>query len=143
MAERILIVALLLGLAFLCALAVRALVRRRVQAIIGRPVPGELRRRLAPQRSTLVYFYGPLCLACSDQANAIDELVREVGVPVLKFDVTRERALANSLGAVTVPTTAIIDSAGLVRQVNLGYHPKAFLAAQISTSSLEPARTSE
>ena len=130
--ERLLMVGALAVVVLVLAFAVRALVRRRVAAVIGTATPGRLRAQLSSKGPTLVYFYGPLCVSCTDQARVIEELVQESGTLVLRFDVTKEPALADALGAVTVPTIAVIDIAGRVRHVNLGYHPKAILASQIS-----------
>ena len=132
MLERLLVVAVLASVVLVVAFAIRTLVRRRIAAVVGTLAPSGLRSALSSRGPTLVYFYGPLCVSCTDQARAIDELVQEVGTAVLRFDVTNESALADALGVVTVPTTAVIDAAGRVRHVNLGYHPKAILASQLS-----------
>ena len=132
MLERLLVVAVLASVVLVVAFAIRTLVRRRIAAVVGTFAPSGLRSVLSARGPTLVYFYGPLCVSCTDQARAIDELVQEVGTAVLRFDVTNESALADALGVVTVPTTAVIDAAGRVRHVNLGYHPKAILASQLS-----------
>ena len=132
MLERLLLVAVLASVVLVVAFAIRTVVRRRIAAVVGTFAPSGLRSVLSARGPTLVYFYGPLCVSCTDQARAIDELVQEVGTAVLRFDVTNESALADALGVVTVPTTAVIDAAGRVRHVNLGYHPKAILASQLS-----------
>lgn len=135
MAERALVVVVVFLVAFAGAWLVRWLVRLRVAAVVGHRVPPTLRARLARTGPTLVYFYGPHCGTCGEQAQALDELAREETAPIVSLDATRERELADALGVLTVPATAVLDSQGQVRKLNLGYQPKAALALQLATLS--------
>jgi len=135
MMERLLVVLALLALTVGIALIVRKASGRRAAGVVGREVPALLRARLPDHGPTLVYFYGPHCATCADQANALDELAREGQATVVAVDATRERVLADSLGARMVPTTALLDASGRVRQVNLGYHPKSALLLQLAAVS--------
>lgn len=131
MAERLLVVLLVAALTVGVALIVRALVRRRAEAVIGQTAPASLRGRIARRGPTLVYFYGPNCGTCEEQARALGELASEGLATVVSIDATEERDLADALGAVTIPTTAVLDRFGRIRDVNLGYHPKSVLAIQL------------
>ena len=51
---------------------------------------------------------------------------------MLALDATLEQDLARALGAVTIPTTALLDGTGSVRNVNLGYFPKHVLARELA-----------
>lgn len=135
MAERALVVLLVFVGTLACVRLVQWLVRRRVAAVIGHQVSPELRSRLARNGPTLVYFYGPNCGTCAEQARALDALVKEGAARVVRLDATRERELADSLGVWTIPATAVLDPAGRVRNLNLGYQPKAALAVQLATLS--------
>ena len=131
MIERIVIVTALLILTVGGAQAVRLLARRRTDAVIGGLAPSRLSSRLSKVSPTVVYFYGPRCEACIQQARALDELARE-GTKILAFDATEERDLADALGVLTIPTTALVDVAGRIQKINLGYHPKQALALQLA-----------
>ena len=68
----------------------------------------------------------------ADQSRVLDDLSRDQLVAVLALDATVEQELARALGAVTIPTTALVDRAGSVRRVNLGYFPKDVLAQELA-----------
>lgn len=131
MEERVLVILGLLTATLVGALTARLLVRRRVAEVLGSGVPSPVRKQLSPTGPTLLYFYGPVCPSCNDQVKIVDELAEETNTRVLKFNATEQRQVADALGVVTIPTTAIVDSAGRVRHLNLGYHPKGRLAEQL------------
>ncbi len=132
MLERALILLALVVLVLAVVYLVRAIAVRRARAIVGQLAPESLRARLPARRAGLVYFYGPNCATCADQAVVLDALARERNISVLSLDATTEQQLAHDLGAVSIPTTAIIDAAGRVREVNVGYHPRDVLARQLA-----------
>jgi hypothetical protein len=82
MAERFLVVAVILVFTLAGALLVRTLVHRRLAAVVGHAVPSLLQARLSATGPTLVYFYGHNCGTCADQAHALDELTHEVPVHI-------------------------------------------------------------
>ena len=81
----------------------------------------------------MVYFYGPHCATCARQAAVLDELARDH--EVVRVDAAREAALADALNVATVPATAVVDAAGRVRALNLGYQPRDALAEQLARAS--------
>jgi hypothetical protein len=129
MTERLLIVLALAALVIAVALVARARTRRRTAALIGAPVPDDLRARLGG-RPGIVYFYGPHCRSCAQQGRELDGL--EPDYPVVRLDATRETAVADSLAIATVPTTALVDGAGRVRALNLGYRAGQVLIGQLA-----------
>jgi thioredoxin-like negative regulator of GroEL len=131
--ERLLIVLALLALVVVVALVVRARSRRRAAALVGAAVPDELRARFASDAPRVVYFYGPHCATCARQSAALDELAAEH--EVVRVDATRETAVADALHVATVPATAVVDAAGRVRALNLGYQPRETLAEQLAQAS--------
>lgn len=134
MLERLILVLVVLAATISLGVMARWLVQRRVATVLGMAAPPRLRGQISGTGATLVYFYGPFCGTCVDQARALDELAAETGTQVLKFDSTQDQELADALGVLTVPTTAVLDRLGRVRHLNLGYHPKATLAAQVAAT---------
>ncbi|MBI4213444.1 MAG: thioredoxin family protein [Chloroflexi bacterium] len=132
MLERLLILLALAGVVLAGVQVARAVARRRTAAAIGELVPEDLRSRLPSGRAAMVYFYGPNCATCADQAHVLGNLAEEQRVAIVPVDATVERYLAGALGALTVPSTALLDGSGRVRHVNVGYHPKAILARQLA-----------
>ena len=132
MIERLLIVLALLLLTVALVQVARALARRRTGALIGTPASDALRARLPASGPAVVYFYGPQCAPCVEQARELDELAREGGAVIVALDATQERDLADSLDVFMIPTTALVDAQGRVRRINLGYYPKRALALQLA-----------
>ena len=130
MTERLLIALALLALVAAVALLVRARARGQAAALLDRPVPADLRARFRTAGPRVVYFYGPHCPTCARQAGALDDLGSDY--EVVRLDATRERAIADALRVATVPSTAIVDSAGRVRALNRGYQPRDALADQLA-----------
>jgi len=129
MTERLLIVLALAALVLAVALVVRARARRAAAELVGTAVPDELRARLGAGAG-IVYFYGPHCSVCRQQARELDAL--EPDCAVVRLDATREPALADALRVATVPATAVVDPAGRVRALNLGYRPGRDLTEQLA-----------
>lgn len=129
MTERLLLLLALVLLVLAIALIVRARARRAAAALVGTELPGDLRARLGSAPG-IVYFYGPHCRTCAQQGRELDGLVG--APPVVRLDATREQALAHSLRIATVPTTAVVDRAGRVRQLNYGFRAGRELSAQLA-----------
>src|SRR5579884_2967288 len=126
--------ALVLGLAVALAVAVvlvRYMARRRAASLAGRPLPGALRSRFSGEGAGIVYFYGPRCGSCRQQAAILDQLCADDGVPVVWLDASREASLADALAVMTVPATIVVDGARTVRAVNLGLCTRETLLAQL------------
>ncbi|HEY3118832.1 MAG TPA: thioredoxin family protein [Chloroflexota bacterium] len=133
MIERAFIVGAVLAATLVVALGARAGARWRVAQVLGQPVPAVLRRRLSRTRPNLVYFFGPHCGTCAQQKTVLDELDSEGAAHIIALDATQERALADRLGALTIPATAFLDRSGRLAKVNLGYQPRSVLIAQMES----------
>jgi thiol-disulfide isomerase/thioredoxin len=129
--ERLIIVAIVVTAALAVTLMVRALARRRVALAEGRPLPSALQSRLPGRDPAIVYFYGPHCGTCRQQAGVLDQIAASGAVPVVRVDATREPAIADALAVLTVPTTVIVDGRRQVRAINPGYRSDRALAAQL------------
>jgi hypothetical protein len=127
--ERLLIVLALAAIVLAVALLLRARARRAASALVGQPVPEPLRARLGASPA-IVYFYGPHCGSCIQQARELDAL--EPACRIVRLDATREPALADALRVATVPATAVVDRAGRLRALNLGYRPGRDLGEQLA-----------
>ena len=132
MVERL---ALLVGLVVLAAVVVlvaRAVVARRTRERVGAGLPVELpvEHLGAP---TVVYFYGAGCPGCPAQRTAIDRLRAErVELNVVPVDAAADPTLAEWAGVLTVPSTALVDRAGRLREVNHGFRSSEQLADQLA-----------
>ena len=133
MIERALVVAGVLLATLAAAFLARALARRRVSQVLGQPVPTALRSRLSGNRPNLVYFFGPHCGTCAEQKAVLDDLGALGAAHIVALDATQERALADQLGALTIPTTAVFDRSGRLAHVNLGFQPRGVLLAQMES----------
>lgn len=131
MLERAIIAIALLIVVAACALAVRAIARRRASAAVGSVLPDELRARLPESVPGIVYFYGPHCGTCRQQAAILDQFATERRVPVVRVDAAREPSIADALGVMMVPTTIVVDSASTIRSTNFGFQPEPVLATQL------------
>ena len=131
MEARLLVVLALAAVVVVVALIVRARARRRAAALVGTALPDDLRARLSGPG--VVYFYGPACGPCEQQARELEAL--DPAVPVVRVDATREPKLADALGVAAGPAAAGVDRAGRVRALNLGYYPRATLNDQLAEVS--------
>ena len=131
MLERSAIVVGLIVAVLVASLAIRTLTRRRAAAAEGRELPGELRVRFPDHGPGIVYFYGPRCGSCRQQAAILDSLSNDDGVAVVRVDAASETALADALAVMTIPATVVVDSARVVRAVNLGLRSRDELTAQL------------
>jgi thiol-disulfide isomerase/thioredoxin len=131
MIERVIILAGVTALVLMAAWAIKALAARRVAAVQGPPLPARLSRRLAG--GGIVYFFGPHCAGCRQQAQVLDRLSQDVGASVLRINAIEEPEVAQTLGILTVPTTVVVDEQGRVRALNPGFRPRHVLESQLRT----------
>jgi thioredoxin-like negative regulator of GroEL len=94
-------------------------------------LPAELAARLTNSTPGIVYFYGPHCATCRQQAGVLDRLVEVENVPMLRIDASRETQLADELGVMTVPTTVVVDESKRVRSINAGFRGAEVLREQL------------
>jgi thiol-disulfide isomerase/thioredoxin len=79
-------------------------------------------------------FGSPHCAPCIHaQKPAASKLVKELGeaIQLLEVDVTREPALAERYGVVSLPTVFLFDASGRPRHVNHGFVSAEELRRQI------------
>jgi hypothetical protein len=85
-------------------------------------------------RPAVVAFSTPSCGECrTRQAPALARLVAEVGdaVAVRSLSALDHPDLVQQIGILTVPATVVLDQAGTVRHLNLGYASDAKLRQQL------------
>jgi thiol-disulfide isomerase/thioredoxin len=109
---------------------------QRLRALQASPAAqSPLRDVVPPGRPAVVAFTAPHCSDCrTRQAPALERLKRTVGdrVAVRTLSALDHPELVDQLGILTVPATAVVDSAGSVRHLNLGYASDAKLQSQLS-----------
>ncbi len=131
MLERLIIVAALLILILVVTAGVRTVMRRRLAAAQSRLLPEALRAQLPSHAPGIVYFFGPRCAACRQQAQVLDQLATDTGARVVRIDAAGEQALADALAVTAVPATVIVDAGYVVRAINLGFRSRNVLEAQL------------
>lgn len=131
MLERLILVLAIAALAGLAALLVRAHARRRTESAQGADLPVELRQRFPERGPGIVYFYGPHCAPCDQQAAILDRLSAAANVPIVRVDAVVEQPLAERFNVMTVPVTVVVDAAYRVQAVNLGLRPYEVLRSQL------------
>jgi thiol-disulfide isomerase/thioredoxin len=103
----------------------------RTAAAEGRLLPGAVLSRFPADAAGILYFYGPHCGSCRQQAAILDQLVGRDAVTVIPLDAVAQADLADSLGIATVPATVVVGPGGVVRSVNLGLRSLQALAGQL------------
>ncbi len=82
----------------------------------------------------IVSFSTPSCAECrSRQAPALELVERELGggVRIVRVSALDRPDLVDQAGIMTVPATVVIDGAGAVRHLNLGFADAPRLIAQV------------
>lgn len=98
-------------------------IRRLGIVTTARPVP------------TLLYFRSDSCAVCPAQTRYIQPLVErwQDRLYVEQIDADEQADVASAYGVLTLPTTIIVGSDGIVRDVNYGLAPTKKLEAQLAT----------
>lgn len=131
MIERILILLALAALISVGWRALRLLQARRLRALQAERPFGEL---VPAGRPAVVAFTLPGCAECkARQAPALRRLGEQLGdqVVVKTLTVSEHPALADRLGLLTVPATAVLDASGALRHLNHGFADEVRLAGQL------------
>lgn len=139
MIERMLIIAAIVAIVTIIWAGVRVwrgwMLRRLADAA---PFAGIV----APGRPAVIGFSTPGCAECRfRQAPALKQLSAERGdqMTVHSLLVSDYPELVDRLGILTAPATVVLDAAGVVRHVNLGFAEAAKLAEQVSSiQSVKP-----
>lgn len=134
MIERLAIV-FLLGLAIIAGWGLLRV--WRVMKLRQLRIVSPLTAIVAPGRPTIVAFSTPMCAECrTRQAPALARLTAQLGesVVVRSLSALEHPDLVSHLGILTVPATVVLDAAGTIRHLNLGYVSDARLREQIGTA---------
>ena len=131
MLERAAIVLVAIALVTVLSLTVRAYVRRRALGLAGTEIPDQLGALLDGAVPGIVYFYGPHCATCRQQAMVLEEIQESRSVSIARVDASIETGLADVYGVMTVPSTVVVDRLMRVRNVNIGFRSAGALQTQL------------
>lgn len=131
MVERGIVLVMVIAVTMAVALLVRARTRTRLAAVEGQLLPTAVRPRFAAATAGILYFYGPHCGSCRQQALILNQLVQRESITLVKVDAAAQTDLADALGVATVPATVIVGPGGTVQTVNLGLRPLSALVQQV------------
>lgn len=131
MVDRIAIVLIAFALVTLLGCGVQMSVRRRAAALTGTDVPVKLRALLGDAAPGIVYFYGPHCATCRQQARVLDAMRESGAAAIVRVDASVETGLADAYGVMTVPSTVVVDRQLRVRAVNVGFRSVDALQTQL------------
>ena len=90
-----------------------------------------------PGRPAVIAFSTPSCAECrTRQAPALLRLAAALGdqVTVRSLSALEHPALVQQIGILTVPATVVLDAAGTVRHLNLGYASDVRLREQLASA---------
>jgi hypothetical protein len=90
-----------------------------------------------PGRPAVIAFSTPSCAECrTRQAPALSRLADDLGdqVTVRSLSALEHPDLVQKIGILTVPATVVLDAAGTVRHLNLGYASDARLREQLASA---------
>ena len=90
-----------------------------------------------PGRPAVIAFSTPSCAECrTRQAPALSRLADALGdqVTVRSLSALEHPDLVEKIGILTVPATVVLDAAGIVRHLNLGYASDARLREQLASA---------
>jgi hypothetical protein len=88
-----------------------------------------------PGRPAVIAFSTPSCVECrTRQAPALARLAAVLGeqVTVRSLSALEHPDLVQKIGILTVPATVVLDAAGTVRHLNLGYASDVRLREQLA-----------
>lgn len=126
--ERLVLTALIAGLAAVAYLLFNRYVLRQAAGKLGR-LPA-----YQPGLPALVYFTTPTCAPCKTvQRPVIERLKARYGrwLQVIEIDASQQPEIAREWGVMTVPTTFVIDASGKPRYVNQGVAAAKTLIQQL------------
>ncbi len=89
------------------------------------------------QKPTLIFFSSDSCTPCLTQNIYLEKIESEFQskLSVEKINVDLKQELAGQLGIFTLPTMALVDRSGQVRQINYGLTTAAKLEKQLENFS--------
>ncbi|MCP5099000.1 MAG: thioredoxin family protein [Chloroflexi bacterium] len=88
-----------------------------------------------PTIPTLLYFRSDSCAACPTQGQFVSQLAQEWNgrLAIRKIDTDDEPETARRYGVMTLPTTIILDSVGIVKDINYGVTNTQKLNKQVAS----------
>jgi thioredoxin 1 len=138
MLERTLIIALLAAAVLLLGLAARWIAARREETRLGQSLPAGLRERVSRGSPSLLYFFGPHCPSCRQQARILDDLEAQVGIRAVRINTAEERDAAEWFGIMTIPSSVVVGADGAVRRVLPGFQPAPTLQEWLHRAAADP-----
>jgi thiol-disulfide isomerase/thioredoxin len=137
MQERLLIVLVLAAAVMSLALACRWYVRRRAATALASRVPAPVDRLLPAEGAAILYFHGPHCGACTQQARVLEALAKEQAVTVIPVEAAHLPEATRHFGILTIPATVVVDQARHVTAINLGFRSRVDLAGQVARATTD------
>jgi thiol-disulfide isomerase/thioredoxin len=134
MIERFLILVAVAAVVAIGWLLLRVIQARRVRRLAEKQIFGEL---VPVGRPAVVAFTLPNCADCrARQAPALNRLRAHLGeqVAVVTLMVSDHPELADRLGLMTVPATAVLDERGTLRHLNQGFADEGRLLGQLNAA---------
>jgi thioredoxin-like negative regulator of GroEL len=126
----------LIAIAVLVAIAlVLAAQKGRQSQLMGHVV----RQHPAHGMPSILFFTGETCAIChTAQKPALETLATSIGsmVDIQEIDVANSPDLARAYRVMTLPTTVVLDAAGRVTQINVGFAAAEKLRAQLAKAGV-------
>jgi thioredoxin-like negative regulator of GroEL len=134
MVERLLFVLLLSLLALLFFTLVKQRQMRQASGALGSGALASVSAAASGQPA-LLYFRSDRCAACAGQTAFVQQVAERWHgrITIETIDTEQELTKAQQYGVFTLPTTLIIDSAGMVRHLNYGLADSRKLAQQLES----------
>ena len=115
----------------LCLIAYRGITWWQLRQAVHQ-IADPLLEGISLERPTIIYFSSPQCYACkSQQAPTLERLQHKMDIQVIAVDATEQPESATNWGVMTVPTTFVLNEAGLPVAVNNGIVDEVTLAKQL------------
>jgi thioredoxin 1 len=132
MAERVLILLIVMAIALGLWQLWRYYQARRLAALATSSAPSVLAGKLAPG-PTVLYFTGPHCAQCRlQQTPILTQLTAAAPVNLHTIDAVQEEQVARFYGVMTVPTTILLDRTHTPKAINHGLASLPQLRQQVA-----------
>ena len=136
----ILLLAPLIAIAAIAGVALVLRVQRGGQRqLVGRVVENGVR---AGQLPSILYFTGETCTIChTAQRPALRALAAGIdfGIEIREVDIAVEPDLARRYRVMSLPTTIVLDAAGQVTDINVGFASGEILRRQLVDAGMPVA----
>jgi thioredoxin-like negative regulator of GroEL len=136
----ILLLAPLIAIAAIAGVALVLQVQRGGQRqLVGRVVENGVRAGRLP---SILYFTGETCTIChTAQRPALRTLASGIdsGIEIREIDIAVEPELARRYRVMSLPTTIVLDAAGQVTDINVGFASREILRRQLVDAGMPVA----